>query len=97
MATYISLISLTDQGIRNVEQSAKRADEFRSVAEKSGAKVTGVYWTLGTWDGVLIVEAPDDATFTALALSLASLGNVKTQSMRAFDTDEFGGILAKMT
>ena len=96
MATYLLLLNFTDKGIHNIKDTAKRAEAFKSTANKAGGKVKEVYWTLGQYDGVLIFEAPDEATATALGLSLGSLGNVRTQTLRAFSTEEIGQILAKM-
>ncbi|MBM3801923.1 MAG: GYD domain-containing protein [Acidimicrobiia bacterium] len=96
MATHLLLLNFTDQGIHEVKETIKRAEAFRSTAAKAGAKVKEVYWTLGQYDGVLIFEAPDEATATALGLSLGSLGNVRTQTLRAFTAEEIGQILAKM-
>src|SRR3990172_5466802 len=96
MATYVLLLNFTDQGIRNVKDTTKRAEAFKRIADKAGAKVKEVYWTLGQYDGVLIFEAPEEATATALGLSLGSLGNVRTQTLRAFSAEEIGRVLAKM-
>jgi len=96
MATYIVLGQFTDQGIRNVRESTKRAEAFKELAKRAGATVKDVYWTLGAYDIVTIVEAPDDAAVTALLLSVGTLGNVRTQSLRAFSADEMGRILSKL-
>jgi uncharacterized protein with GYD domain len=96
MATYIVLSSFTDQGIRNVKDTTKRADGVRDSAKKFGVKVSEIYWTLGSYDVVAIFEAPDDASITAMALALGSGGNVRTQVLRAFDRDEMKDILAKL-
>jgi uncharacterized protein with GYD domain len=69
MATYILLASFTDQGIRKVQDSPKRADVFKQMAKKCGATVKDVFWTLGEYDIVVVVEAPDDISMTALGLS----------------------------
>jgi len=74
----------------------KRAEAFKQLAEKSGAKVHALFWTLGQHDVVTIAEADDDLAATALSLSVASLGNVRTQTLRAFDAAEMTKILAKM-
>jgi len=96
MATYISLIQFTEQGIRAVTDTVKRASAATAEAEKMGMKISEFFWTMGAYDLVLLVDAPDDQTMTAYALKLASLGNVKTQTMRAFSRQEMEGILAKM-
>ena len=96
MATYIVLGQFTDQGIRNVKDSMKRAEAVKEVAKKAGATVKDVYWTIGPYDIATIVEAPDDASLTAFLLSVGALGNVRTQSLRAFGPDEMGRILARV-
>ena len=96
MATYIALSSFTDQGIRNVKDSTKRADAVRDSAAKFGAKLTQIYWTLGHYDLVAVIEAPDDKSATAFALSIGAAGNVRTQTLRAFTKEEMNGIVAKM-
>jgi len=96
MATYIVLGQFTDQGVRNVKETTRRAEALKGMAKKVGATVKEVYWTLGQYDVATIVEAPDDASATAFLLSVAGLGNVRTQSLRAFTADEMGQILGKM-
>ena len=66
------------------------------MAEKVGVAVKKVYWTMGVHDVVLILEAPDDETVTAAMLGLGSLGNVRTQTMRAFDSSEMEEIISKV-
>jgi uncharacterized protein with GYD domain len=94
MSTYILLGSFTDQGIRNIKDTAKRAEALKGMAKKVGATVKETYWTLGQYDAAVIVEAPDDETMTSLALSIGVLGNVRTQVLRAFTAGEIGPILS---
>ena len=96
MATYIMLASFTDQGIRNVKDTTKRADAFRELAKGSGATIKDIYWTLGQFDIVAIADAPDETVMTALGLALGKSGNVRTQTMRAFSAADMGNILAKV-
>lgn len=96
MVTYIALASFTDQGIRSVKDSVKRADAVQEAAKKFGAKMTQIYWTLGNYDLVAIIEAPDDLSATAFALAIGAAGNVRTQTLRAFSKKEMNGILGKM-
>ncbi len=96
MATYIALSNFTDQGIRNVKDSTKRADAVKEAAKKFGANMTQIYWTLGHYDLVAIIEAPDDTSATAFALAIGMAGNVRTQTLRAFSKEEMNGILGKM-
>ena len=96
MPTYIALANFTDQGIRNVQDTIKRAEAVRVAAAKFGVTVKDLYWTLGSHDMVVIFEAPDDAAFTAFGLTIGKAGNVRTQTMRAFNRDEMNAILAKV-
>lgn len=96
MATYIMLASFTDQGIRNVKDTTRRADAFKELAKGSGATVKDIYWTLGQYDIVAIADAPDDTVMTALGLALGKSGNVRTQTLRAFTQADMNGILAKV-
>jgi uncharacterized protein with GYD domain len=96
MATYILLVNFTEQGVRNAQDSPKRADAFKEMAKKSGASVKDLYWTLGQYDAVTILEAPDDMTATALALRLGKLGNVRTQTPPAFSAADMKKIIDKM-
>lgn len=95
MATYVLLLKFTDQGIHNIKETRKRAEGFRAMAEKAGAKVKEVYWTLGQYDGVLILEGSDEAA-AALGMSLGSLGNVRAETLRAFSGDEISRVLEKV-
>jgi uncharacterized protein with GYD domain len=96
MATYMMLGQFTDQGIRNVKETTKRAEAVKEMARKVGASVKEVYWTLGAYDVAAVVEAPDDMSATALFLSVGALGNVRTQTLRAFTSEEMGRVLGKM-
>ena len=97
MATYVVLANFTDQGVKNVKDTTKRADAFKELAKSKGANVKEIYWTLGQYDIVATVEAPDDVTMTALGLTLAKGGNVRTQTLRAFSPADMGAILGKVS
>jgi len=88
MPTYIALLNFTEQGAGKIKDTRKRADSFRALAKKAGASVVEAYWTLGHYDGVLILNAPDDQTVARLLFQLASLGNVRTQTLRALNAAE---------
>jgi len=96
MMTYIVLLNFTDQGIRNVKETTKRADAVKKVAKKFGINTKEFFWTLGSYDVVTIFEAPDDASMTALGLVIGAAGNVRSQTLRAFSKEDMTGILAKM-
>lgn len=97
MHTFIALLNFTDQGIHNLEDSPHRADKFMEVADRVGARVKDVYWTLGEHDGVLVIEAPDDETAAAVLLKLGAAGNVRIRTLRAFDWPEFQSVLDRMS
>jgi uncharacterized protein with GYD domain len=97
VASYIILAKFTDQGVRGAKDSPKRADAFAAMVKKAGATVTQLYWTLGSYDVVAIVDSPDVETITAIGLSLGKLGNVRTETLRAFDKAEMAAILKKVT
>jgi uncharacterized protein with GYD domain len=94
--TYIALSSFTDQGIRSVKDTAKRAKAVTAMGKKLGAKMTQIYWTMGAYDIVAVIEAPNDETATAFSLAIGSAGNIRTQTLRAFSKDDIGSILAKI-
>ena len=95
MATYIALLQYTDKGISNVKDTAQRAAAAKDAAAKMGVKFNELFWTLGHYDLAILAEAPDDETMTAVMLKLASLGNVKSQTIRAFRSKEMEAILKR--
>ncbi len=96
METYIALAQFTDQGIRTVKDTTRRADAVKEAAKKFGASMPQIYWTLGKYDLVTIIEAPDAASATAFALAIGTAGNVRMQTLRAFSREEMGVVLSKM-
>ena len=96
MPTYVCLIRFTDQGIRNIKDTVKRGDAAMAEAEKMGMKIVEELWTMGAYDCVVTLEAPDDETMSAFILKVGSLGNVKNQTLRAFRRNEMEAILAKI-
>lgn len=96
MPTYIVLGNFTDQGIRNVKESLKREDDFRKRCEKLGAQVKDVYRTMGRYDITAVIDAPDDVTVSAVVYAVGSLGNVRTETLRAFTRQETDAALAKI-
>ena len=87
-------LDYTDQGIRNIKDSPKRADAFAEAAQAAGVKIKELYWTLGTHDGVLVLEAEEGGSVASLMLSLASAGNVRTETLRAFSRPEMEQVLS---
>ena len=88
MATFIVLLDFTDQGVRNIQDSPHRADAFNAFAERKGARIVGQYWTIGSHDGVLVLEAPSEEVAASVLLHLASGGTVRTTTLRAYDWAE---------
>ncbi len=84
MATFIALGNFTEQGIRTVKETTKRADAVREAASRYGVTMKQIYWTLGSYDIVTVVEAPNEEAVTAFALAVGSAGNIRTQTLRAF-------------
>lgn len=95
MPTYVTLLNWTDQGIRNYEDTPERAEAFTAATQKLKVKVLNLYWTVGSYDLVIVIEAPDDETATAALLQLGGVGNVRTTTLRAFGREEMDRILAK--
>lgn len=96
MSTYAVLLNWTEQGIKAAKDSPKRAQAFTQEAEKVGGRVLGIYWTMGRYDAVAILDAPDEKTVSRLMLALGALGNVRTETMRAYTTEEFSEIVAAL-
>ncbi|MEV6653055.1 GYD domain-containing protein [Streptomyces sp. NPDC051219] len=97
MPTFVTLLNWTDQGIRGYKDTPQRAEAFAAAAQKLGAKVLSIYWTVGSYDLVAVVEAPDDETATAVLLQVGGLGNVRSTTLRAFGRQEMDRIIAKAT
>lgn len=92
-AIYATLLTFTDQGAHNLSQSPQRASAFAASAEAEGVRIVSQLWTAGSYDGVLILEGEEQKVLGLLA-QLAAQGNVRTHSMRAFDAEQFGQIVA---
>jgi len=96
MATYIILGNFTDQGIRNVKDTIKRADAVKESARKFGVNMKEICWTMGQYDMIVTVEAADDASVSAFALAVGAAGNIRGQTLRAYSRDEMNAILTKV-
>jgi uncharacterized protein with GYD domain len=97
MATYIMLCNFTDQGIRNVKDTTKRAEVVKDAAKRFGANMKDIYWTMGQYDIVVTVEASDDTSMSAFALAVGAAGNVRAQTMRAYSKEEMNKILPNVS
>ena len=96
MAHYLMLATYTAQGVSAIQDTVKRVQSVKALAKKAGVVMTETYWTLGPVDVAAIFEAPDDETMTAFSLSIAKLGNVRTQTLRAFTAEEMRKVLEKL-
>lgn len=96
MPTYVSLLKFTQKGIESIKEAPNRIEATRTMAKAVGVEVTGIYYTLGRYDAVAILEAPDDETAARVALAGAMKGNVTSETLRAFSADEFVKIVAKL-
>src|SRR4030065_903505 len=97
MPTYIGLMKWTEQGIRKVKESTKRAKDFQELAAKVNVKVREVHWTMGRYDVIVVAEAPDDETISRLTLGLGMVGNVQAETLRAFCAQEVDKIVKGLT
>ena len=95
MASYIALMNFTEQGIRTIKETTRRAEAAEALARKFGVTIKNVQWTLGAYDAVAQLDAPDDQALTAFELAIAAQGNVRTQTLRAFSRDEMNAILQR--
>src|SRR5436309_15001507 len=96
MATYLALLNWTDQGIRNVKEGPARARKAAALAEQTGCKLVAVFLTMGQYDLAARLEAPDDTAVARFALSLGTLGNVRTTTMRAFTMEEMETLIGSL-
>ena len=96
MATYISLVQFTDKGIQAAKETTERVAEWVAKVESKGVTLKQMYWTLGQYDQVCIFDAPDDETAASVLLAADMLGNIRTQTLRAFTASEMEKILAKI-
>lgn len=95
MATYVTLVNWTEKGITGFKETAKRADSFGEMVKKHGGTIQSIYWTLGNYDIVAVVQVKDDETMTAVALEIGAIGNIRTTTLRAFDRKQIQAIIKK--
>jgi uncharacterized protein with GYD domain len=97
MSTYVTLIRYTDQGIRNIKESPARLEAAKKAFQAAGGEIKAFYLALGNYDAVLISEGPNDETAARLALTIGSLGNVRTDTMRVFTEPEYRKLISSMS
>ncbi len=95
MVKFVTLIRFTEAGAKGIKQSTARASDFRKSAEKMGVKVDAQYWTVGAYDGILVLSADNEQKILRCLADLTSAGNVRTQTLRAFDAGEFEALIGK--
>jgi uncharacterized protein with GYD domain len=93
MPTYVLLTQWTDQGIKDAAASSQRQQDAREMAKSFGVEWKSIYMTMGAYDFVMTVEAPDDAAVAKYVIRLCSLGNVRTTTLKAFTESEYRAIL----
>ena len=96
MATFILLANWTEEGFRSIADSPSRLDAFRTACEEQGAHIVSYYVTMGPYDMVIIVEAPDDETVARLALKGGSQGHTRTLTLKAFDEDAYRRLVSSL-
>lgn len=96
MVTYIGLMKFTEQGIKAVKGTTQRAAAAKEIAGRYGVTMREIYWTLGEYDLVCVLDAGDEQSLTAFNLAIATQGNVRTQSLRAFTAAEVDKVLARL-
>src|ERR1043166_2032513 len=96
MPTYISLVQFTDKGIQAAKETTRRGADWASRGQSRGLTIKQMYWTLGQYDQVCVFEAPDDETAASVLLGADILGNIRTQTLRAFTSVEMEKILANI-
>ena len=96
MATYISLVQFTEKGFQSAKETTHRLAEWAAKVQSMGVSIKQMYWTLGQYDQVCVFEAPDDETAASALLSADMLGNIRTQTLRAFTSVEMEKILASI-
>lgn len=93
---FATFINFTDQGIRDIDQTTRRAAAFSQQAAKAGLEISEMLWLSGRFDGLMVYEAPDPETAGAAMLRLSKTGNVKTETLQAFDSTGMQQVLDKI-
>lgn len=94
MSTYITLIKFTQQGVENIKESPARLDAVKAAIQAAGGEFIGFYLTLGRFDAILISEGPDDETVAKVALATGAQGSVRTETLKAFNEEEYRQLIA---
>jgi uncharacterized protein with GYD domain len=97
MPHFVNLIRYTQQGIAKIKESPARLEAAKRTAEKAGGKIHAWYLTMGQYDAVIISEFPNDEAVAKFALSVGALGNVTTETLRAFTEGEYRNIVGGLS
>jgi uncharacterized protein with GYD domain len=97
MVTYIGLLSFTDKGLQAIKDTTKRAAAAKAAAKKHGVNLRDMFWTLGEYDAICVLEAEDEASVAAFSIGTALQGNVRTRTLRALSAAEMDKVLAKLS
>lgn len=96
MITYVGLMNFTDKGLQSVKDTTKRAAAAKEAGKKAGVTLREIFWTMGKYDLVCVLEAEDEKALAAFSLAVAMQGNVRTCSMRAYTASDMDQVLAKL-
>jgi uncharacterized protein with GYD domain len=96
MAIFVSLLNFTDQGIREATDQGGCTKRFEEILQRHGGKIRELVWTIGPYDMVLVVEVPDDEAAAAVAIEHGAIGTIRSTTLRAFDSQEFGRIVQRL-
>jgi len=96
MPTYVMLNNFTQQGIQKIKDGPKRVDAARKTFRNMGGEIKAFYALSGQYDTLVLVEAPDDETMARISLAIGALGNIRTQTMRAYTEKEYKKLIAAL-
>jgi len=96
MPTFITLLNYTQQGMKNIKDGPTRLDKAKDVYKAMGAEIKGFYLTMGRYDAVVVIEAPDDETIAKVTLAIGLQGNISTETLRAFPENEYRQIISAL-
>jgi uncharacterized protein with GYD domain len=93
MPAYVSLFNLTEQGLKTVKETVQRAQMIKEQAKAVGGRVIGIWWLMGQYDGMILFEGPDDETAMRQLIANGMLGNIRTNTLRAYSEEEMARVI----
>jgi uncharacterized protein with GYD domain len=96
MATYVTLFHFTEKGIEHIKESPARLEGFKKTIRSLGGEIKAFFLLLGRYDTMVIVNAPDDETMARINLAACSLGNVRSETLRAFAEEDYRKMIASL-